>query len=98
MGVTYATVTVRNPGKPAKAWEGKFLVDTGAMDCLVPAKELRKIGIKPAGMQVYELPDGFEVEFPVAVAQLELMGRLAGGIVIFGGDAAEPIFGVTAMG
>ena len=28
------------------------------MDCLAPAKALRRAGIKPEGKNVYELPDG----------------------------------------
>lgn len=36
MGVMHVTVAIRNPAEPARAWEGPFLVDTGAIDSLVP--------------------------------------------------------------
>ena len=36
MGATYVTAVVRNPAEPERTWEGLFLVDTGATDCLVP--------------------------------------------------------------
>ena len=36
MGATHVTVTIRNPALPDKSWEGLFLVDTGAVDSLVP--------------------------------------------------------------
>ncbi len=40
MGATHVTVTIRNPAAPDRAWEGLFLVDTGATDCLVPRPHL----------------------------------------------------------
>ena len=58
MGMTRVTVTVRNPAEPEKSWEGLFLVDTGALDCLVPAKRLRAIGLQPRAKRTYELADG----------------------------------------
>ena len=36
MGATHVTVAIRNPAEPDRVWEGLFLVDTGATDCLVP--------------------------------------------------------------
>ena len=45
MGVTHVTVAIRNPAEPERVWEGLFLVDTGATDCLVPRKHLEAIGL-----------------------------------------------------
>ncbi len=97
MGVTQVTVAVRNPANPDAAWEGLFLVDTGAVDCLVPSRHLRELGIEPRGKRIYELADGTEVRFDVGVAQIEFMGEVVGATVIFGADDAEPILGVTAL-
>jgi hypothetical protein len=36
MGITHVTVLVGNPAEPTRVWEGLFLVDTGAVDCMVP--------------------------------------------------------------
>ena len=36
MGTTQVTVAIRNPAEPDRVWEGLFIVDTGAVDCLVP--------------------------------------------------------------
>ena len=44
MGITQVTAAVCNPGDPERRWEGLFLVDTGAIDCLVPGNRLREIG------------------------------------------------------
>jgi clan AA aspartic protease len=96
MGVTHITVTVRNPAQPDKAWDGLFLIDTGAVDCLVPGKHLREVGIEPKGQRTYELADGSEVKLDIGVAEIEFMGDI-GSTVIFGDDTAEPILGVTAL-
>ncbi|GIK16886.1 MAG: hypothetical protein BroJett003_18500 [Planctomycetota bacterium] len=69
MGVTQVTVAVRNPANPDAAWEGLFLVDIGAADCLVLRRHLRELGIEPRGKRINELTDGVEVRFDVGVAQ-----------------------------
>ena len=97
MGITQVTVAVRNPARPTKIWEGLFLVDTGAMDCMVPAKHLRALGLKRRGTRTYELADGSEVTFNTTVAEFEFMGETVGALVIFGPDDAEPMLGVTAL-
>jgi len=97
MGITQVTAAVRNPAKPDTAWEGLFLVDTGAVDCLVPARHLRELGIVPRSKRIYELADGSEITFEVGVAEIEFMGDRVGATVIFGADDAEPILGVTAL-
>jgi len=97
MGITQVTVAVCNPGNPERRWEGLFLVDTGAIDCMVPGNHLREIGIEPDGKRTYELADGTEVAMDVAVARVEFMGEIVGATVIFGKNDIEPILGVTAL-
>jgi clan AA aspartic protease len=97
MGVTQVTVTIRNPAEPESAWEGLFLVDTGAIDCLVPRQHLEAIGLRPKGQRVYELADGSEVKMDITTGDIEFMGEIVGGTIIFGDADAEPILGVTAL-
>lgn len=97
MGMTHVNVTIRNPANLARKWEGKFLVDTGAIDSLVPRSCLEAIDIKPQGQRAYELADGSEARMDVALARVELMGEFTGCLVIFGDDDAEPLLGVTAL-
>ena len=52
MGAIQVTVGIRNPAEPERVWEGLFLVDTGATDCLVPRQRLESIGIVPEGERV----------------------------------------------
>lgn len=97
MRITQVPVAVRNPARPDTAWEGLFLVDTGAVDCLVPAQHLRALGIEPRGRRLYELADGTQVSLDVGGAEIEFMGDRVWTTVIFGDDDAEPILGVTAL-
>ena len=97
MGATHVTVTIRNPAAPDRAWEGLFLVDTGATDSLVPRTHLEAIGLRPRGRRVYELADGNEIVMDVATAEIEFMGEMVGGTVLFGEPDAEPLLGLTAL-
>ena len=97
MGIARVTVIVRNPAKPPKTWEGLFLVDTGAVDALVPRKFLKRIGLSPKAKRTYELADGSQVKLDITTGELEFMGEIVGATLIFGPDDAEPILGVTAL-
>jgi clan AA aspartic protease len=97
MGTTHVTVTVRNPAAPDRTWEGLFLVDTEAVDSLVPGKALREIGLLPKARRTYELADGSEVRLDITTGDLEFMGEIVGSTLIFGADDTEPILGVTAL-
>ena len=97
MGATHVTVTIRNPADPDRAWEGLFLVDTGATDSLVPGQHLEAIGLRPKGKRVYELADGREITVKITTADIEFMGETVGGTVLFGEAGAEPLLGVTAL-
>ena len=63
---------------------GLFLVDTGAIDSLVPRQHLAAIGIEPETERTYELADGSELVLPVAGGRIEFMGELVWSTVIFG--------------
>jgi clan AA aspartic protease len=97
MGAAYVTVTIRNLAQPERTWDGLFLVDTGATDCLVPRQHLESIGIVPGGQRIYSLADGNDITMDIAAAQVEFMGEFVGATIIFGDDKAEPLLGVTAL-
>lgn len=97
MGVTHVTVAIRNPAEPERSWEGLFLVDTGAIDSLVPKDSLESIGLKPKAQRTYELADGSEVKMDITTADIEFMGEIVGGTIIFAEPGTEAILGVTAL-
>lgn len=97
MGLTYVTATLKANQTTQKKYQAEFLVDTGATDCMAPAKQLRKAGIKSVGKTVYELADGTIHEYEFGLAVVEFMGEITAGRVIFGPDGIDPILGVTAL-
>ena len=84
MGVTYASAIIRNAAEPEEAWEGVFLVDSGATDSLVPRQHLEAIGLKPRGRRMYEMADGSEIAMDVTTAEVEIMGEIVGTRIVYG--------------
>ena len=97
MGAIRINVAIRNIAEPDRVWEGLFLVDTGATDCLVPRQHLESIGLVSEGQRSYGLADGSEVRMDITAARIEFMGDFVGGTIVFGEEDAEPLLGVTAL-
>ena len=97
MGLIRTAVTIRNPAAPSRSWTGAFLVDTGSVDSLAPRPCLEAIGLAPRGQRVYEMADGHETRMDVTIGEIEIMGELTAGAIVFGEAGAEPLLGVTAL-
>ena len=97
MGLTHVSVALKVPGASNGSYEAVFLVDAGATDSMAPASELARAGIQPIGRKSYELADGRVTEYPFGLAQIEFMGEVTAGRIIFGPEAVEPILGVTVL-
>ena len=97
MGILHVTATIRNPADPSRSWSGRFLVDTGALDSLVPQQHLEGIGLRPKRQRTYELADGRAITMDVTSGDIELLGELTAGVIICGDPGAEPLLGVTAL-
>lgn len=98
MGLTRIAVTVRKFGSEEEAsYTATFLVDTGAIDSMIPASELKKLGVEPERTEFYEMASGTLEEFDLGYAYLEFLGKRIPGQIMFGPDDAEPILGVLAL-
>jgi clan AA aspartic protease len=97
MGLTRVPVRLKAVNGTGDVFEDDFLVDTGATDCLAPASALRRIHVRPVGRMTYEHADGSVHEYRFGLVQIEFMGEVTAGRVIFGPDDAEPLLGVTAL-
>ena len=64
---------------------------------MAPASALRNAGIRAIGVRRYELADGSYVEYPFGLAQIEFLGEITAGRIIFGPEKIEPILGVTQL-
>ena len=96
MGLTHVAVRLLN-SNAQDTYNAEFLVDTGAMDTMAPASELKKIGIRPVGKDVYEMANGEVVEYEYGIAEMKFMGQIIGTRIIFGPDDSEPLLGVVAL-
>ena len=96
MGLTHVAVKVRNRDSN-ETFTANFMVDTGATDSMVSARELKRIGLQPSGKKTYELASGELHQFEVAYAELSFLDESITGRVIFGPDNAEPILGAIAL-
>jgi clan AA aspartic protease len=96
MGLVYVTVRLRRPGS-ATDYADTFLVDTGATDSMAPSARLLQAGIRPIGRHTYEHADGSRHEYRFGLAEIEVLGEVTAGRVLFGPDDAEPLLGVTAL-
>ena len=96
MGLTHVAVRIRKFGSQ-ESYTATFLVDTGAMDSMIPASALRKLGIKPLGSDAYELGSGELVEYQYGVAELSFLGEVIGTRIIFGPERCEPLLGAVAL-
>ena len=97
VGFVHVPVRLRQYGEANGAYEGSFLVDTGATDTMASGPQLERAGIKPVGRKTYELADGSLHDYEFGFAQIEFMGEVTVGRVIFGPEGIEPLLGVTAL-
>lgn len=97
MGTIHVDVTISNMADRSRRWTGRFLVDTGATDTVIPRNQLDAIGITPERQRVYELADGRQAAMDIAGARIEFMGEFTAGLVVFGAPNSEPLLGVTVL-
>lgn len=97
MGLTHIDARIQSFDGSGESFETKFLVDTGAMDCLAPRTALSKAGVRQEGIDTYELASGEWVDYPFGWARILFMNANVVTKIIFGPDNVEPILGVMAL-
>jgi clan AA aspartic protease len=97
MGITYVTMTVKNPADPKRELETKFLVDSGAAFSVVPQETLGKLGIKPHRTQEFVLADGSRVKREIGDAVFFFEGVRGATPVVFGKKGDASLLGVFTL-
>jgi clan AA aspartic protease len=97
MGLTYIRARVANPAKPTRGVDLKFLVDSGAFYSVVPAKILRKLGVKPHSKRTFILADGSEITREIGEASFRMNGRQGASPVIFGEEDDSLLLGSVSL-
>jgi clan AA aspartic protease len=97
MGLTVLIVTVANPSKPRVSEPVEFLIDSGAIYSVVPARLLRKLKIKPIEKQEFRLANGEKIVRRKGIALFRCGGRAGGADVIFGEEGDSALLGATTL-
>ncbi|MEP0847211.1 MAG: aspartyl protease [Phycisphaerae bacterium] len=97
MGLTFVRIEVRKSREFERAEFVEFLVDSGAVDSLVPGALLEKRGCKSYWQQEFVVSDGTKVARRVGDAYFEYQGVGGPAPVIFGERGDEPLLGVTTL-
>jgi clan AA aspartic protease len=97
MGVIYASLKVKQTYQHSDFVDVNFLIDSGAVYSLVPAKELKKIGVQAHRRMRFVLADGTEIERDVGDAYFEWQGDGGAAPVIFGEEGDEALLGTTTL-
>ena len=95
MGLTYLEGLLTGPtGKQAKV---KFLVDSGATYTLVPAEDVRVLGLEPKRSVAFSLADGTTIERRVSECHLSLPQGEGHTPVILGEPGDEALLGAITL-
>ena len=97
MGLTHVTVALKGFDASNGTYEADFLVDTGANFTVLPAKSVKKLGIKPIKKQQFSLADGTIVERSLGHTMVEINGDKSPTTVILGEKDDAPLIGVITL-
>jgi len=97
VGLTYIQASIANPARPRRSAKLKFLVDSGALYSVVPARVLRRLGIKPGKTKTFILADGTEVKRSLGQALFRLNGDEGASPVIFGETGDSVFLGIVSL-
>jgi clan AA aspartic protease len=97
MGLTVLNVEVANPAQPEQTVSVEFLIDSGAIYSVVPAKILDDLGIKPLVRQSFRLADGSKIERGKGVAVFKYGEQIGGADVVFGEEGDSVLLGAFTL-
>jgi len=97
VGLTVLEVEVGNPSKPAITEKIEFLVDSGAIYSVVPARVLKKLRIRPLATQEFRLADGSKIARKKGGALFRYGKRVGVADVIFGEKGDSLLLGSLTL-
>jgi predicted aspartyl protease len=97
VGITLVKATVANPAARKRSAEVEFIVDSGAIYSVVPAKVLRRLGIRPDRAEEFTLADGSHARRRLGDALFRIGDRRGASPVIFGEPDDATLLGVVTL-
>ncbi len=95
MGITYVEGTVS--GATGKQENGRFLVDSGATDTLLPFSDWQPIGLTPKRQMTFTLADGTSVQRNISECYITLPQGEGHSPVILGEPGDEAVLGSVTL-
>ena len=97
MGLTRLKLRVKKSATTRKEMPVEFLIDSGAIHSVVPAKTLRALGIKPFNKTSFILANGGSIERDVGAAHYIYRHHEGTAPVIFGEAGDSALLGATTL-
>jgi len=97
MGITNAILKVKEHRKSEKVTELNFMIQSGAVNRLVPGKILDQLDIEPYKEMTFSLADGSTIKRKVCSAYFEFEGEGGPAPVVYGEEGDEPLLGATTL-
>jgi predicted aspartyl protease len=97
MGLTVLHLDVSNRDQPGTGEEVEFLVDSGAIYSVVPARVLRRLGVRPLKTEEFRLADGSMIRRKRGGAVFRLGDRVGVADVIFGEPGDSTLLGALTL-
>lgn len=97
MGLTHLRIRVKKDATSRAVRDLEFLVDSGAINSVVPGTILKSLGIKPFKTTRFILANGESIEREVGTAHFIYKGHEGGAPVIFGESNDKPLLGATTL-
>ncbi len=97
MGLTALMIKVGNPAKPNITEDIELLVDSGAIYSVIPARVLRRLGIRALGREEFRLADGSRITRRKGVALFRYGDKAGGADVIFGEPGDSQLLGALTL-
>ena len=97
MGLTHVKAKIANAARPARTAQLTCLVDSGAVYSVVPAKILRRLGIKPHSSRTFTLADGTAITRRLGDAIFRINGEQGASPVIFGEEGDSTLLGSVSL-
>jgi predicted aspartyl protease len=97
MELTSLMIEVANPARPDKTEELEFLVDSGAICSVIPARVLQQLGIRPLATEEFRLADSSVIRRRKGVGLFIHGGKVGGADVIFGEPGDSQLLGALTL-
>ena len=97
MGLTVLELEVGNPVSPEVTEKVEFLIDSGAIYSVVPARVLERLGIRPLTEQQFRLADGTKITRKKGGAVFRYGERVGVADVIFGEEGDHTLLGSLSL-